>query len=143
MTAPVKFYDFVNQLGLAKHDLSGHVFKIMLTNNVPNLTDTLKSNITDIAAGNGYVAGGTSTVNSWASALGVGTWTGTMVVFTAAGGSIGPFRYAVLYNDTQASPVKPLVCYWDNGSTVTLNSGDQFRVKFSGSTTTGTMGTLT
>jgi hypothetical protein len=42
------------------------------------------------------------------------------VVFTAAGGSIGPFRYDVLYNDTPTSPADPLIGWWDYGSAITL-----------------------
>jgi hypothetical protein len=63
---------------------------------------------------------------------------GTQVVFTASG-SVGPFQYAVLYNDTAAS--KNLVAWWDYGSAVTLNSGDTFTVKFN-NTTPGTIFTL-
>ena len=55
------------------------------------------------------------------------------MVFTAAGGSIGPFRYAVLYNDTPVSPANPLIGYWDYGSSVTLASGETFTVDFGAS----------
>jgi hypothetical protein len=52
------------------------------------------------------------------------------VVFTASGGSIGPFRYAVLYDDTPTSPADPLVSWWDYGSSITLASGETFTVDF-------------
>ena len=38
------------------------------------------------------------------------------VTFTAAGGSIGPFRYVVLYNDTPTSPADPLIGWYDYGT---------------------------
>jgi hypothetical protein len=54
--------------------------------------------------------------------------TGNDVVFTASGGNIGPLRYAVLYNDTPASPLDPLIGWWDRGSAVTLNDGDSLTI---------------
>jgi hypothetical protein len=48
------------------------------------------------------------------------------VVFTAAGGSIAQFRYAVLYNSTPVSG--NLIAWWDYGAEVTLTSGNSFTV---------------
>ena len=50
--------------------------------------------------------------------------------WTAAGGSIGPFRYAVLYNDSPTSPADPLIGWWDYGSSITLATGETFTVDF-------------
>lgn len=130
MATQNKFNDYTNQLVRAKHDWSSHVFKVMLTNTAPSAANTVKADITEIAAGNGYTAGGPATTPSISSAAGVATINGTQAVITAAGGSIGPFRYAVLYNDTQASPAKPLVSYIDYGASQTLNDGESLTVKF-------------
>jgi hypothetical protein len=55
---------------------------------------------------------------------------GNDVVFTASGGAMGPFRYAVLYDDTPTSPTDPLIQYWDYGAAVTLQVGETFTVDF-------------
>lgn len=128
MPAFNKFNIFTDDLTAAKHDFSAHVYKVELTNVAPVATNAVKADITDIAAGNGYSAGGSASTVSRANGSGTETIKGTNVVFTASGGSIGPFRYAVLYNDTQATPAKPLVGWWDYGSSISLNTGETFTV---------------
>jgi hypothetical protein len=137
-----KFQDFVDQLGQAKHTLGTHVFMCMLVNSpAPVATNTVKADLTEIAAGNGYTVGGATATLTWAEATGTGTATGTKVVWTATG-AVGPFRYVVLYNDTQTVPADPLVCWWDYGSSINLANGETFSVKFNNSETTGTVFTL-
>jgi len=63
-------------------------------------------------------------------------------VWTAAGGTIGPFQYVVLMNFTQTSPVKPLIGWWNYGSALTLQDGETFSVKYNSSETTGTILTI-
>jgi hypothetical protein len=125
-----KFNQFVKNLADGVHLFSTHTFKIMLTNTAPVSTNQVKADLTEIAAGFGYTAGGTATTISVTVAGGIAKVTGTNVVFTAAGGSIGPFRYAVLYNDTPASPLDPLVAYWDYGASITLANTEVLTVVF-------------
>ena len=54
--------------------------------------------------------------------------TGTDILITAAGGEIGPFRFAVLYNETPAG--EPLIGWWDYGSEITLHEPESFAVNF-------------
>lgn len=129
MSSPfVKFYSFSTDLTNGKHDFSSHAFKIMLTNTAPALTNTAKANITEITAGNGYTAGGNTVTVTKSNASGVETLFCTDSVFTASGGSIATLRYAVLYNDTQTVPAKPLIGYWDYGSSVSVAVGQTFTV---------------
>lgn len=137
-----KFQDFVDQLGQGKHVLGTDVLKIALTNSAPVATNTVIANITQISGTNGYTTGGTSASATWAETSGTGTLTGTMVVFTASGGSMGPFQYVVLYNSTQTTPLGPLIAWWDYGSALTLANGETFSVKFNNSATTGSIFTL-
>jgi len=99
---------------------STDVFKFALTNTAPNAaTHTVLADITEISAGNGYTAGGV-TVAVTGSETG-GTYTlaqDATVTITASGGSIGPFRYVVFYDDTVTGD--PLIAYLDYGSNITL-----------------------
>lgn len=139
-----KFQDFSEQLVRGVHDWDAHTFKIALTNTAPLATQTTW-NTTDHpapAAANGYTAGGTATTISISESSGTTTVSGTQVVFTASGGQIGPFRYAILYNDTATSPADAAIAWWDYGSPgVTLNDTETFTVKFS-NTSPGAIFTL-
>lgn len=131
MVAFNRFNQLTQDLAQKVHNFATDSLKVMLTNTLPVATNAIKANITDITAGNGYVAGGA--VASIVSALQVSGVTRLIlnnVTFTASGGSIGPFRYAVLYNDTPTSPAKPLIGWWDNGVAVTLATTETFSAGF-------------
>lgn len=126
-----KFNDFVEQIGLGKHNLSSDNIKIFLTNEAPLTGDTVKGDMVEITAGNGYTAGGSAVTHSWTeSPDATGSLSGTDVVWTATGGSFGPFRYVVMYNATQTSPASALIGWWDYGAQVTCNDGETFTVDF-------------
>lgn len=139
-----KFQDFSEQLVRGVHDWDAHTFKIALTNTAPVATQTTW-NTTDHpapASANGYAAGGTATTISISESSGTTTVSGTQVVFTASGGQIGPFRYAILYNDTATSPADAAIAWWDYGTPgVTLNDTETFTVRFS-NTSPGAIFTL-
>jgi hypothetical protein len=129
-----KFNSFVEDLAEKVHNLGADALKILLTNTAPAASNTVKANLTEISAGNGYSAGGTAaTITSSAQSSGTYSLVGNDVVFTASGGSIGPFRYAVLYNDTPTSPADPLIGWWDYGSSITLADTETFTVDFGSS----------
>jgi len=130
MAAYNKFQQFTKDLIDGAHDFDAHAFKVMLTNSAPLATNTVKANITELSAGSGYTAGGTVTTITTSTLTGTAKATGTDVVFTASGGSIGPFRYAVLYNDTATTPAKPLIAWWDYGSSITLADTETLTVDF-------------
>ena len=53
-----KFNQFVQDVHNGVHNLGSHSLKIMLTNTAPAAGNAVKADITEIAAGNGYTAGG-------------------------------------------------------------------------------------
>lgn len=133
MASFVKFNTFVEALAEKTHNLGSDTLKVVLTNTGPTAaTDDQLADITQVANGNGYTTGGTTATTS-SSAQTSGTYKLVLadVLFTASGG-LGPFRYAVLYNDTATGD--ELIGYWDYGSSVTLASGDTFTVDFDPST---------
>jgi len=134
--ASFNFFDqFFEDLANGVHDLIGtdHTLKVFLTNEAPTAaTDVVKADLTDLSTANGYTAGGEDTQNSGSESSGVVTVTGTDITWTASG-AVGPFRYAVLYNDTPTSPADPLIGWWDYASAVTLANGETFKVDFGAS----------
>jgi hypothetical protein len=131
MAAFNKFNQTVEDLLEKVHNLGSDTLKVLLTNTAPVATNAVKADLTEISAGNGYTAGGTAaTISSSAQSSGTYKLVLADVVFTASGGTIGPFRYAVLYNDTPTSPADPLIGFWDYGSSITLQAGETFTVDF-------------
>lgn len=124
-----KFNVFVKDLANKVHNLASDTLNVCLSNSSPINTNTVFSNITEIAAGNGYAAGGAQAVFvSGNQVSGLFTLILSDAVFTASGGTIGPFRYAVLYNNTAAG--KPLIAYWDYGSNISITTGNSFATLF-------------
>ena len=134
MAAFNKFQDFVEQLCKKNHDLNADAIKVFLTDEAPLAGDTVKGDMVELSTGGGYTAGGVDIQNTAAESGGTMTMTGVDVVFTASGGTIGPFRYAVLFNDSGAT--KYLVGYYDYGSSITLADGETFTVDFGASVLT-------
>lgn len=140
MAAFNKFNAFVEDVAEKVHNLGSDALKIMLTNTSPNAADIAfdtsvdlrieaTSNALDLVTGGGYTAGGAA-VTITASIQTTGTYklTGNDVVFTATTG-FGPFRYAVLYNNTAGvASARPVIGWWDYGSAVTLLASETFTV---------------
>lgn len=126
-----KFNQFVQDLANGKHNLGSNSLNVMLTNTAPVATNQVLTDLTEITAGNGYTAGGTTAAFvSGSQTSGTYKLVLSNVTFTASGGSIGPFRYVVLYNATQTSPNHPLIGWADYGAATTLTSGNSFLVSF-------------
>jgi hypothetical protein len=127
MAAFNKFNSFVAAIANKSMNLGSDTLKVMLSNTLPVASNTVKANITEIAAGSGYSSGG----------LTVGTITSTQTSGTyklvasadstlTASGTVGPFQYAVLYDATS----NDLIGWWDRGAALTLASADTWTVDF-------------
>jgi hypothetical protein len=135
MATFAKFNCFIEDLADGVHQLkaAGHTLKVYLSNDAPIVTtDTIKANVVPITEEHGYAA---ADIQNDASQTPAGTMTVTAVdvVFTASGGSFGPFQFAVIYNDTPTSPADPLIGYVDYGAPITVLSGETFTVDFGAS----------
>lgn len=128
MPALTKVHSFVEAVGQKKHNLHADTLKWMLTNVAPTTASAVKADITEIAPGNGYAAGGAQQPNNtFTQAAGLAKLLGDTTVITASGGPIGPFRYAVLYNDTALND--EVIGFADYGQAITLQAGESINIK--------------
>jgi hypothetical protein len=130
MATFTKFYSFVEAVHEKKHNLGSDTLKVLLTNTAPSLSNTVKADISgELSTASGYTAGGaTITITSSAQSSGLYTLIASDVSWNASGGSIGPFRYAVVYNDTATND--ELIGYIDYGYSITVASGQTFTIDF-------------
>ena len=125
-----KFQQFVEDVAHGVHDFSSHQLVVALTAaaNAPVATNSVLANLTEISYANCSTRNITTT--SSADTAGVYKLTLTDLTLTASGGSVGPFRYVVIYNDTPTSPADPLIAWFDYGSEITLANGESLNLDF-------------
>jgi hypothetical protein len=140
MASFTKLYGFVEHLAEKVHNLGSDQIAVALSNTAPASEGTrpdlltancILANVTQVS----YTYCSTRNVTTSASEQTSGTYklTLTDLVLTATGGSVGPFRYVYLYNDTPTSPADPLIGYYDYGSSITLAAGETLTIDFDGS----------
>lgn len=126
MAAYNKFQSWVDFM-VEGANLSSDQFVVALTNTAPSASNTILTDITQISYTNLSSRNITTTSSSQTS----GTYSLVLADLTlTASGSVGPFRYVVLYNDTPTSPADPLVCWYDYGSSITMANGETFTIDF-------------
>lgn len=128
MASFVKFQPFVEKLAEKAHNLGSDTLKVALTNSAPSAANGVLTDITEITYTN--LSSRTLTISSSAQSAGTYKLVIADLVLTASGGSVGPFRYVVIYNDTATND--ELIAYYDYGSAVTLADGDTFTIDFDG-----------
>lgn len=128
-----KIQAFVENIAEGVHNLETGALTIALTAaaNAPVNTNTVLANLTQIT----YTNLSSRVITTSSSAQASGTYSLVLAdkVLTASGGSVGPFRYVVIYNDTPTSPADPLIMWYDYGSDITLADGETFTVDFGSS----------
>ena len=123
-----KFQCFVEDLAEKKHNLASDTLKVAFSNasNVPSASADVKlADITTIVATN--LGNVTLTVSSSSQTAGSYKLVVDDLTMTASG-SVGPFQYVIIYNDTATN--KELIGWYDYTSEVTLASGDTFKLDF-------------
>lgn len=125
-----KFNAFVEHLAEKVHNLGSDQLVVALTNTAPVATNSVLADLTQIT----YTNLSSRNITTSSSAQTSGTYKLVLndLVLTASGGSVGPFRYVVIYNDTPTSPADPLIGYYDYGSSLTLADGETLTVDFDG-----------
>lgn len=132
-----KINDFVEHLAEKVHDFGADQMQVVLSNTAPGAEASdptadgngVKANITEIA----YTNLSSRNITTASSSQTGGTYSQVLtdLVLTASGGAVGPFRYVYIVNDTPASPADPIIGYYDNGSSITLNDGETLTIDFS------------
>ncbi len=140
MAAFNKVNSFVGTLGNAGVNFGTDTFKLILLNATPSSSDSVyngaafqiqsNTNAAEIANGVGYTQGG-ATIGSttYSQSGGLGSLNGNSVSWTATG-SMGPFRYVAMYDSSAGANAnnRPVVGWWDYGSSITLTNGNVFTV---------------
>ena len=133
-----KINDFVENVAEKVHNLGADIITVALSNTTPGSETSdpsadgngILANVTEIT----YTNLSTRVVTAGASVQTGGTYklTLTDLTLTASGGSVGPFRYIYLYNDTTVTPTDALIGYYDYGSAITLADGESLTIDFDG-----------
>jgi len=127
MPAFTKVHQFVEDLAKGVHNLATGALTVALTNSAPTAAGSnVLADLTEIS----YTNCSTRVVTVTSAEQVTGTLALILVdlVLTASGGSVGPFRYIALYNDTPTSPANPIIGFIDYGSSITLAAGETLTI---------------
>ena len=131
MAAFNKFNSFVEACAEKAHNLGSDQLVVALcaAANAPIASNTVLANLTQAT----YTYCSTRNITTSTSAQTSGTYklVLTDLTLTASGGSVGPFRYVVIYNDTATND--ELVGWYDYTSDITLLTGETLLIDFDGS----------
>lgn len=134
-----KLNGFVEHAAEKVHNLGADQLAVALSNTAPGSEGTpptgstaacILANVTQIT----YTNLSSRNITTTSSAQTSGTYRLILqdLVLTASGGSVGPFRYVYIYNDTPTSPADPLIGYYDYGSSITLADTETLTIDFDG-----------
>lgn len=128
MASYTKFQSFVEACAEKVHNLGSDTLKVALTNAAPVNTNTVLANLTEVS----YTNCSSRTLSQSSSAQSSGTYKLVIsdLVLTASGGTVGPFRYVTIYNDTATND--ELIAFFDYGSSITLNDTETLTLDFDG-----------
>jgi hypothetical protein len=131
MATFTKVLSFPEAVAEKVHNLGSDQLVVALTNTTPDTAWTQLSDLTQVSYTN--LSSRNITTASSSSSGGTYTLALTDLVLTASG-SVGPFRYVYIYNDTATND--ELIGYIDYGSAVTLIDTQTLTLDFNASTIT-------
>ncbi len=122
-----KFQSWVDYLAEGVN-CSSDQFVVALTNSAPSATNSVLTDITQIS----YTNLSSRNITTSSSSQSAGTYSLVFADLTlTASGSVGPFRYVVIYDDTVVND--PLVGWYDYGSSITMASSETLLIDFGAS----------
>jgi len=132
MATYTKFDCFVEDVCEKVHDLGSDTITVALTNTAPTAaTDDQLSDITEID----YTDCSARAITTTSSSQTSGTYSLVLADLTlTSSGTVGPFRYVILYNDDATND--ELIGYYDYGSSITLNDTETLLIDFAATTIT-------
>lgn len=125
MAAYNKFNSWVDYMNEGVNTSSDQ-FVVFLTNTAPSASNSVLTDITQIS----YTNLSSRNITTASSSQSGGTFALVFndLTLTASGGSVGPFRYVGVYDDTVAGD--PLVAWYDYGTSITLADGEFITIDF-------------
>ena len=125
-----KINSFVEAICEKKHNLASDQLKVALTNTAPVATNSVLADLTGVLATTNLSGANPFNLTTTSSSQTSGTYSLVLVDLTlTATGSVGPFRYIAVYNDTATND--ELIGFYDIGSSVTLATGESYLLDFS------------
>lgn len=131
-----KINDFVEHVHEGVHNLASDQLVVALSNTAPSAEASdpsadgngILGNVTEIT----YTNLSSRNITTSSSGQTSGTYKLTLADLTlsSSGGSTGPFQYVYIYNDTPTSPADPLIAWFDNGTSITLQDGESLDIDF-------------
>jgi hypothetical protein len=123
-----KFHAFVAAIANGVHNLGSNQLMVALTNTAPSSSNAILADITQIS----YTNLSSRNITTLSSSQTGGLYKLMLqdLTLTASGGSVGLFRYVVIYDDTSTN--KNLIAWFDYGSSITLANGEQLIIDFDG-----------
>ncbi len=131
MATFVKFNPFSAAIAHGKHNLGANTFYVQLLATAPDAANAVETDLpADLSSGHGYTAGGLTCGTAVSSAQTGGVYKLCIAdkVIAASSGTIGPFQYAVLLNNSAAN--KDLIGYYNYEAAITLQEGEVFTINF-------------
>jgi hypothetical protein len=124
-----KINAFVENLAEKAHNLGSDQLKVALTNTAIVATNSVYGDLTSPLATTNLSGGTPFNITTTSSAQSSGTYKLVLadLVLTATG-SVGPFRYVGIYNDTSTGDM--LIGWYDYGSSITLAADETLTINF-------------